>query len=1117
MRAKRTHRRTDAVLFETLESRRLLSSGPTVAINYFNSNLDFDTSPAPVPYEAQASTSSPISWITGVPLHVTAVAAGGQSGTTFDEFSDYETNPNHAIEAEWQWNFGDPSGEYNQLNGFNAAHIYNSTGTYPLTLTVTDEDGNPTTETINVDVSSVANFDPSSPNYKGTFYVADVTGPGEGTIADPYNISDLQNALAGTNNYPPIPSDSQILFKNGDEFSVSSQLNITQNNILISNYSAPSNPSDVLPVLDNPEVGNPSITVNVETSSINAVISNINFTDSAGGAEVINPAGTNLTVENCQLSNFSNECTFVDAQTGSTEGLLLEGNQVSDTNVDDLGYFLFDDGAADVVVLGNTVYGNTGTHDAIIRFEGTEPDSGSGGPVNSGTDSLQRILVTENKLYNWDGTEDGQGNSVVRVYSAQYIDINQNTLVTGGYKAVELGLLHEPVPRTAGDTDPLLNEKDVILEANSITGSVILGGGSYYVMYRNNILTATPTDTSLVEIDAPVTYYNDASHTADRESTDNPATDIFILNNTAVTSLDYGEFVSVGGLATAITLENNLYVTTNSSFEVGNGGLGGFVTVIGSDLSDFLLIAGNVWPQVTADGWANREDSGEGNAIDPPDEGAMYIGPESPNADPQSPGIPGSEYFVSRDEWNALLDSDFGSADSFASVSLASSYIPTSETGMASSIPGVLDDFYGKPRPSSGWTAGAVEPDLDISSLGYVYLQTDTSGNLDVWNSGSATGPSVDSTPDLIVPLAGFLETNVTALSGSSNTFTLDLTDGVPASGNDFYFAGISTRFSSTSFKVIGPSSTPAALYEIVSGAPTAVNQIGFSNSAFSAQIPSGVFSISLTPDATNSTYTDVTFGDASSPAFAITPNAAGAAFIDEPDPSDTSVYIVGTPDETNSFWLGEEYIWQVSGSYSENISFGSSTLGYLDIVAGSTNDTLTVTDDPPSAAIINFQGLGDNDAIIFEDFPSGTTFGATAPGSNGIGSVDIDYQFYTFTDVPNVTFEGSGSGNVIDFSGTSGVDNYYNYNNGTADVMLMNGVAFEYSGMNQVNLDTIGGNDTFTEGYGSFGAANTSILSIYIASNNLDFEGEDGVASITLASLAWASGATHSGIPVSW
>src|SRR5688500_7879080 len=43
--------------------------------------------------------------------------------------------------AKFEWDFGDPTGKYNQLTGFNAAHMYDKAGTYTVTLRVTNAAG----------------------------------------------------------------------------------------------------------------------------------------------------------------------------------------------------------------------------------------------------------------------------------------------------------------------------------------------------------------------------------------------------------------------------------------------------------------------------------------------------------------------------------------------------------------------------------------------------------------------------------------------------------------------------------------------------------------------------------------------------------------------------------------------------------------------------------------------------------------------------------------------------------------------------------------------------------------------------------------------------------------
>src|SRR4051812_46273238 len=41
------------------------------------------------------------------------------------------------LTARYQWDFGDPKGKYNSLAGWSAAHVYDRSGQYAVTLTLT--------------------------------------------------------------------------------------------------------------------------------------------------------------------------------------------------------------------------------------------------------------------------------------------------------------------------------------------------------------------------------------------------------------------------------------------------------------------------------------------------------------------------------------------------------------------------------------------------------------------------------------------------------------------------------------------------------------------------------------------------------------------------------------------------------------------------------------------------------------------------------------------------------------------------------------------------------------------------------------------------------------------
>src|SRR5437016_4661888 len=68
----------------------------------------------------------------GQSVHVNALPTRS-GGTSFGS--------GEAISSRFQWNFGDPGGDYNKLPGFNAAHVYDTPGTYNLRLKITNDAG----------------------------------------------------------------------------------------------------------------------------------------------------------------------------------------------------------------------------------------------------------------------------------------------------------------------------------------------------------------------------------------------------------------------------------------------------------------------------------------------------------------------------------------------------------------------------------------------------------------------------------------------------------------------------------------------------------------------------------------------------------------------------------------------------------------------------------------------------------------------------------------------------------------------------------------------------------------------------------------------------------------
>ncbi len=81
------------------------------------------------------------------------------------------------LTARFVWDFGDPTGDYDELVGWNAAHTYDAAGQYVLHLTVTNKTGGFSTQAMTVNVA---------PDTRSGLYVAANGSDGNpGTIGAP--------------------------------------------------------------------------------------------------------------------------------------------------------------------------------------------------------------------------------------------------------------------------------------------------------------------------------------------------------------------------------------------------------------------------------------------------------------------------------------------------------------------------------------------------------------------------------------------------------------------------------------------------------------------------------------------------------------------------------------------------------------------------------------------------------------------------------------------------------------------------------------------------------------------------------------------------------------------
>jgi PKD repeat protein len=442
------------------------------------------------------------------------------------------------ITARYQWDFGDSTGRFNTLDGWNAAHLYERPGTYTITLTVTNENGKRNSVSTTVSVAS---------DSRRTVYV------------DPVGGSDSNNGLSSGSAIRSLSrleklvgSNTRVLFKRGTKTTFDHSLSVPYQNVLIGSYG-----SGADPVLYRVR-GLSGSTISTYDQSRNVVISGLVFDSPyvARGSSApmisvdgVNPRGVNITVEGCTFLNLDNAV----AAEGNPRGLLVQDNRAPLATGLRM-YFVWSQGS-DQVFLGNDVANSTRQH--VIRSSGTT-----------------RMLVARNDLTNLDrsgvDTPD-YSKGVVEIHKGSFAYVSGNEIHAGALRAG---------PRGGGQEDRSTSTDWVVFENNLVVEhDIAVYPGTHHLMIRNNIVRS---DTSAAVTVQP----------ADSEG--RIVTDIQILNNTGVNTTDRGRFLLVtGDLKTAaITLVNNMFVDPNHV--AGKGGAPVYVS--DTDLSAFKEISHNVWP-----------------------------------------------------------------------------------------------------------------------------------------------------------------------------------------------------------------------------------------------------------------------------------------------------------------------------------------------------------------------------------------------------------------------------------------------------------------------------------------------------------------------------------------
>ncbi len=442
------------------------------------------------------------------------------------------------LTAKYELDFGDPTGRYNKLVGWNAAHIYDKPGTYKITLTITNEIGKKSSVSTSVIITA---------DNRRTIYVDAATGSDSNTGLSPqFAVKSFGRASA------LLSSDTRVLFHRGQKFNVDRYMTITKSNVLVGAYG-----SGAAPILNRVEgYGNTMIQTFAGANRI--VIQDLVFDSkwpTVGThadkipAHGIFVAGSNIAIRNNTFLNLTDGIN----SNGSPDGLLVMDNSAPlATGI--RGCFIWAQGK-NHTYLGNKAQNSTREH--IIRAS-----------------ALDNLLAEFNTFTNMDRSSvdpSDYAKGTIEVQRGSHAYVAYNDLHTGQLRIGPFGGSSEPA--TSSD------EWDVF-DGNRLTGiAVRVYPGAHHVVFRNNIVRH---DNSMAFSVVPQDKFG------------RTVSDLSIVNNTGIDMGKNGQFIRVGvGKAYGITLRNNLWLAPNL---IGGGGGGNAaVFVEDTNLNDFSSIANNVW------------------------------------------------------------------------------------------------------------------------------------------------------------------------------------------------------------------------------------------------------------------------------------------------------------------------------------------------------------------------------------------------------------------------------------------------------------------------------------------------------------------------------------------
>ncbi|HSV14403.1 MAG TPA: PKD domain-containing protein [Tepidisphaeraceae bacterium] len=412
-----------------------------------------------------------------------------------------QLNAGTPLTAKFEWNFGDDGSKYNDIVAYNGGHVYDTPGTYTITLTVTNEAGGQAVATQQLTITAAQ---------RTQIFVDAVNGDdtAAGTQAAPIKTIARGAQMLGDN--------SELLLKAGGKYDMTATAGVGHKNVLVSRYGQGNDP------VINRIYGNGTSTF-ATYGADGITFEHLTFDSPyAAGADGAAPkvgvsglylSGKNITVRNCTFLNIDDAVNEI----GNPQGVIVQDNTAPlATGV--RGYFVWAQGKQQLII-GNTAVNSTREH--IVRM------------VDVDTSTLEF-----NDFDNADrGTIDKYDGSKgdIEIHRGQYVYVAHNKIADGDIRTGPLGLWGE---------DPSTSTQWVVIEDNTLTNTLVyMRPDSLHIMARSNVIMTNVGQAFTID--------------------GTGCKDITIMNNTALDTATSGNFLRVNSHASGIVMTNNLWVAPN--------------------------------------------------------------------------------------------------------------------------------------------------------------------------------------------------------------------------------------------------------------------------------------------------------------------------------------------------------------------------------------------------------------------------------------------------------------------------------------------------------------------------------------------------------------------------